>query len=153
MVLCECQWVGCLPWALARGQWALGCPRDRCHLVTSCHLATRCLQGSSTCLQVSMGCRRATKGWATWRTKAPTALTRCLPPRTWCRNPPCPKAPATPRHRCPNTTPPTHHTLPIQAHTRPTLTPLLTSLRAGKTLISTSLKTSPPQQLSPRMLQ
>merc|ERR1712037_854840 len=90
---------------------------------------------------------------AAWRIKAPTALTRCPLHRTWYRNPPCRKAPATPRLPCPNTTLPTHHTPPTQAHTPHTLTPLLTSLRAGKTLISTSLKTSLPQQLSPRMLQ
>ena len=197
MVLYECQWVGCLPWAQARGQWARGCPRDRCRkatvalkrntaclvdtrclvgikclqdtkcpLVTRCllvisfHPAIRCLLGSSTCHQVSMVCprvsmgyprgtrgyhqgtrgyRRGTRGWAAWRIKAPTALTRCPLHRTWYRNPPCRKAPATPRLPCPNTTLPTHHTPPTQAHTPHTLTPLLTSLRAGKTLISVSI--------------
>merc|ERR1719270_804449 len=64
-----------------------------------------------------------------------------------------PNSPHTPPPPCPNTTPPTRHTRPIQAPTPHTLTPPLTSLRAGKTLISTSLKTSRPQQLSPRMLQ
>ena len=190
MVLYACPWVGCLPWVRARGQWARGCPRDRCHkatvalkrntvclvdirclagikclqdtncpLVTRCllvisfHPAIRCLPGSSTCPRVSMGCRRVsmgyrrgtrgflrgTRGWATWRIKAPTALTRCPLRRTWCRNPPCRKAPAMPRLPCPSTTLPTHHILPIQAHTPHTLTPLLTSLRAGKTLISVSI--------------
>merc|ERR1719220_3229924 len=158
-----------------------GCPKDRCRKATvalkhntACLVDIRCLVGISTCRRVSMACppvsmgyrrgtrgshrgtrgyRRGTRGWAAWRIKAPTALTRCPLPRTWCRNPPCLKALATPRLPCPNTTLPTHHTPPIQTHTPHTLTPPLTSLRAGKTLISTSLKTSLPQQLSPRMLQ
>ena len=89
MVLCECQWVGCLLWDLARGQWALGCPRDRCHKAMvalkrnmvclvdirclvgiKCHqdtnfpLVTRCLLVTSChlatrCLQGSNICRQA----------------------------------------------------------------------------------------------
>ena len=168
MVLYACPWAGCLPWVRARGQWARGCPRDRCHkatvvlkrnmvcrvdtrclegikcllvtrcpLVTNFHLATRCLQGSNICRQANTACRG--QAWATWLIKGRTARTRCPPLRTWCRNPRCRKAPATPPPPCPNTTPPTRHTRPIQAPTPHTLTPPLTSLRAGKTLISVSI--------------